>query len=132
MTQGLLCLADGYEAQSVNHDLNQLFGQIASTDQSGLYVLVDFHQYLKEPVALRHIKDVLIQCPQHTLILLSQSIEVPDELRPFATHYNLPLPTAKELNQMVRSLANEWKEEQSTPLKLVDKGIVSQLVKGLC
>jgi len=132
VTQGLLRLADGYEPQSVNRDISQLFGQIISTPQSGVYVLVDFHHHLKEPVAVRYIKDVLMQCPQHTLILLSQRVEVPDELRSLTTHYRLPLPTKAELNRLISDLADEWMAQQHRSLKVIDKGVVKQLIKSLC
>ena len=59
ITQGLLRLAEGYQAQSVNRDINQLFGQILSTSQPSVYVLVDFHHYINEPVCIRFIKDVV-------------------------------------------------------------------------
>ena len=43
VTQGLLRLAHGYQAQKHNKDIDQLFGQIASTQHAGVYVLVDYH-----------------------------------------------------------------------------------------
>jgi len=132
ITQGLIRLSEGYEAMPVTREINQLFGQILGTQLSSVYVLVDFHHCLKDPLAVRHIKDVIMQCPQHTIILLSQSLELPEELSPFATSYRLPLPTPVELKRMISSLADEWMTEQGKPLKLVDKGIVAQLIKGLC
>jgi len=132
VTQGLLRLADGYTAQAANRDVNQLFGQIQTTELSSVYVLVDFHHYLKEPVAIRHIKDVIMNCPQHSLILLSQSVELPDELQSLATYYKLPLPTVSELKMLVNDLASDWMSESNRKLKVVDKGVVNQLIKSLC
>ena len=80
VTQGLLRLAEGYQAQGINKEIPQLFSQIQSTQNASVYVLVDFHHYLTDPVSIRLIKDVIQQCPQHCIILLSQSIELPDEL----------------------------------------------------
>ena len=132
VTQGLLRLSDGYDAQTLNREINQLFGQIGSTERASVFVLVDFHHYLEDPVAIRHIKDVLLQCPQHTLILLSQSITLPDELQSNATYFRLPLPTVEELKSMVKELANDWLLESNQKLKAADKGVVNQLVKSLC
>jgi len=102
LTQGLERLAPGYEAQIHNRDIGQLFGQILSTELQGVYVLVDFHHHLNDPLAIRFIKDVHLQTPQHTLILLSATIKLPDDLRPYATHYKLPLPTPGQLKRLAR------------------------------
>ena len=132
VTQGLLRLAPDYEHQLMNKDVNQLFGQIRTTEMAGVYVLVDFHHHLNDPVAIRHIKDVLLHSPQHCIILLSQSMALPEDLRSLATHFRLPLPTMKQLNQMVNDLAVDYLTESMTKLQVADKGIVKRLVKGLC
>lgn len=132
VTQGLIRLAPSYSAQAMNKDIKQLFGQIQATTVAGVYVLVDFHHYLDDPMTIRHIKDTLIHSPQHTLVLLSQKIALPDELTNLATHYDLPLPTTVELKKMVNGLASEWSSERNVKLKIVRKDIINQLVKGLC
>jgi AAA+ superfamily predicted ATPase len=132
VTHGLLRLADGYDTQVINKDINQLFAQIQSTQASGVYILVDFHHQLVEPVAIRHIKDVLIHSPQHSLILLSQKLDLPEELKTLATHFVLPLPTIEQLHQLVTELADQWLKERRIQLKLSDKDIIDRLVKSLC
>jgi len=132
VTQGLLRLAPSYDAQVINKDVNQLFAQIQSTEQAGVYILVDFHHHLTDPVAIRHVKDVLLHGKQHTLILLSQAIDLPDDLTGFATHYRLPLPTPKALKKMVNEIALEWLTERNIKLKVAEKGIVDRLVESLC
>jgi len=132
VTQGLLRLAEGYEKQSINKDVNQLFAQIQSTTLPSVYVLVDFHHYLQEPVTIRHIKDVLLHSSQHCLVLLSQQIELPEELDYLATHYQLPLPTATQLKRMVNDVAMQWLSERNVKLKVAEKGIINRLVKNLC
>ncbi|NND00850.1 MAG: AAA family ATPase [Gammaproteobacteria bacterium] len=132
VTQGLLRLAPGFETQVINKDINQLFAQIQSTQRAGVYILVDFHHYLEDPVALRHIKDVLIHSTQHTLVLLSPSISVPDELRASATHFRLPLPSDDELREMVSDLTAEWFRDKQSKLKVADKAVLKRLLAGLC
>lgn len=132
ITQGLLRLTDGYEPQVLNKDTNQLFAQIQASQQKSVYILVDFHHYLDDPISIRHIKDVLINCPEQTLILLSQKIDLPEDLANKATHYVLPLPTLKDLEKMINDLALEWMSEKNDKLKAADKGILKQLFKSLC
>ena len=132
ITQGLLRLAHGYQPQKHNKDIDQLFGQILSTQHEGVFVLVDYHHFLKDPVSVRYIKDVILNAPKQNLILLSQKIDLPDELKAMATHYSLPLPTFEDMTKMVNELASQWKRENGQSLKVTDKNILKQLLKNLC
>ena len=131
-TQGLLRLAEGFQPQVINKDWNQLFAQIHASQRNGVYVLVDFHHYLNDPIAIRHLKDVAINSPEHTVILLSQAIELPAELTHLATHFKLPLPTVADLKTIVSDLAADFMAEQNTKLKVADKNILKQLLNSLC
>ncbi len=134
ITQGLLRLAEGYQAQSVNRDINQLFGQILSTSQPSVYVLVDFHHYINEPVCIRFIKDVMISAPQHTLVFLSPTITLPAELKSRAVQLTMPVPDRQQLHALLTDLANEWQSERGQKLKLSKRKITAELldsVKGL-
>lgn len=132
MTQGLLRLAKGFKPQSHNRDPNQLFAQIHSTDIPSVYVLVDFHHLLEDPITVRHIKDVLLNSPQHVIVLLSISINIPVELEPYAVNYSLPLPTKDELKNIVRETARRWYKEKNIKVKTTDDRVVKRLVQNLC
>lgn len=131
VTKGLQRLANGFDAQKHNGDFKQLLGQINSTSVAGIYVLIDFHPFIDDPVAVRYIKDCL-QDTEHTIIFLSQALTLPDELKPFATHYSLPLPTREELKKMVRDTAKQWSKAHDSRLKVQDRKIVSRIVDNLC
>lgn len=131
ITRGLLRLAEGYQAQSVNRDINQLFGQILSTVQPSVYVLVDFHHHINEPVCIRFIKDVIISAPQHTLVFLSPSISLPSELRSKAAQMTMPVPNRHQLQSLLTDLANEYQSERGQKLKLSDRKITAQLLDSV-
>lgn len=131
ITQGLLRLAEGYQAQSVNRDINQLFGQILSTSQPSVYVLVDFHHYINEPVCIRFIKDVMISAPQHTLVFLSPTITLPAELKSRAVQLTMPVPDRQQLHALLTDLANEWQSERGQKLKLSERKITAELLDSV-
>jgi SpoVK/Ycf46/Vps4 family AAA+-type ATPase len=131
-TRGLSRLAEGYSTQTINKDIPQLFSQIENTQQRGVYVLVDFHPFLADPISIRHIKDVLFNKTGHHLILLSQKIEIPQELRTFAIDYELPLPDKTELKRIVNDLAVEWLSDSGSRLKVEKNRILDGFIKGLC
>ena len=132
VTEGLLRLAPGFKAQRVNKDINSLFGQIKSTSTDSVYILVDFHPFLEDPVAVRHIKDCLNENLNHVLILLSQEIDLPQELEVFATRYELPLPTIDQLKAMVAEEARRFYKKRKQVVERSDDKILSRLVDNLC
>lgn len=132
VTQGLLRLAPDYQAQTINKDINQLFAQIHSTEQAAVFILVDFHHHLNDPVAIRHIKDTLIHSTHHTLVLLSQTIQMPADLKSLATYYKLPLPSTEQLTRLVNDLAVEYLGQTRQKLRVEDKKVTQRLVASLC
>lgn len=131
LTKGLQRLAPGYEAQKINGDHKQMLGQIVSTSVASIYILVDFHPFLTDPLSVRYLKDC-INDTEHTLILLSQALDLPQELQHHATHYALPLPTREQLKRMVNDLAKRWMHEHQDKLKVDDRKIISRIVDNLC
>ncbi len=132
VTQGLLRLAPGYQSQTVNKDVNQLFAQIHSSERAGVYVLVDFHHYIADPVSIRHLKDVFLHSTQHCIVLLAQKIELPEELESMATRYKLPLPSYQQLERMVNDLAVDYLSETNNRLRADDKLVLHRLLENLC
>lgn len=132
VTKGLLRFGDGYSHQTHNRDINQLFAQIQSTTFPSVYVLVDFHHFLQDPVAIRHVKDVLLNSPQHTVVMLSSEVTLPEELNRAATRYELPLPSASELKKIVNDLAERWYQENRVKVKTPNKRMAKLLVENLC
>lgn len=132
VTQGLLRLAPGYKAQSMNKNVNNLFAQIKNTTSESVYILVDFHPFLEDPVAIRHIKDCLAENLNHVLVLLSQQIDLPPELEKFATRYELPLPTVDELKAMVRDEAKAFYKQHNLAVARSDDKILMRLIDNLC
>ena len=132
VTKGLIRLGSGYTHQSHNRDINQLFAQIQSTNFPSVYVLVDFHHFLTDPVAIRHVKDALVNNPEHTIVMLSSSVELPEDLRNRAVHYELPLPAQSELKAMVNDLAERWYQENNVRVTSTNKRIAKRLIENLC
>ncbi len=83
---------------------------IRSSASYGLFVLLDFHPYLQDAVHVRHLKDIALSYARHysTVVLVSHTIQLPEELRPFAGHFRLPLPSLGELRGIVLDTAADW------------------------
>jgi SpoVK/Ycf46/Vps4 family AAA+-type ATPase len=75
-----------------------------------MYVLLDFHHYLADPVIIRLLKDI---CMRYTdvsrqLILVSHKIDLPHELESFAARFDLALPSEKEREKIIKRVASEY------------------------
>jgi SpoVK/Ycf46/Vps4 family AAA+-type ATPase len=106
---------------------------VKTESHSCLFVLLDAHPYLEDPVYIRRLKDVALTYEKHysTVLLAGPSLKIPPELEPFTAYFRLPLPTADELRQIVQDVAGDWgaghgRREVETTSKALD-----QLVRNL-
>ncbi|HTO56591.1 MAG TPA: AAA family ATPase [Pseudomonadales bacterium] len=106
---------------------------IGATPGPALYALCDVHPYLpNEPKIVRHIKDIAHDYEQlgNTLVLVSHSLTIPQELSRLTATFNLRLPSDDELLAMIRKQAQEWARlhkgrKVSTDAKTLDKLIAN-------
>ena len=63
-------------------DPEQLLKHLKATPMPGIYVLLDFHPYLKEPVNVRLLKDIAQGYDRvaRTVVLMSYEVTLPEEL----------------------------------------------------
>lgn len=88
----------------------QALGQIRATDGKTIYLLMDFHPYLDDPVTVRMLKEIALDYPElgHTLVFVSHALQLPAELAGFSARFDLSLPDAGQLEQLVREEAGNW------------------------
>lgn len=82
-------------------------------DQS-IFLLVDFHPYLDNPVHVRLLREIAGDPDPNapTVVLISPELELPRELRPLAARFELSPPTPEELEHMIREEGSRWAEQQ--------------------
>ncbi len=115
-------------------DPQALLAHIAGQPGPGLYVLCDFHPYLKnEPTIIRYLKDIALDHERlgNTLVLVSHELSVPAELGRLTAKFDLRLPSDEELMAMVRSHAREWAEQNQGKKVRTDDGTLKRLIANL-
>ncbi len=81
-------------AQKTLAQPEQLLKHIRATTMAGIYVLLDFHPYLDNPMFVRTLKDIAQDCKKcaRTLVLMSHELKLPQELDHLAARFRLSLP----------------------------------------
>lgn len=97
-------------AQRHNAEPTDVLRSIRATDKAGVYVLLDFHPFLNDPVHVRLLKDI---CQTHakiprTLVLISHEIALPRELEHLSARFSLSFPTRDERRLIVEKVAADW------------------------
>ena len=107
---------------------------IATQPGPGLYVLCDFHPYLKdEPKNVRFLKDIALAYEQqyNTIVLVSHKLDIPSEISRLSANLNLRLPSDEELMAMVRSQAQEWAKQNKGKKVRTDSRTLQKLIANL-
>jgi SpoVK/Ycf46/Vps4 family AAA+-type ATPase len=114
-------------------DPEQLLKHLKATPMPGIYVLLDFHPYLEEPVNVRLLKDIA-QSYDHvarTVVLVSYEVTLPQELEQFAARLHLALPSTNERLMIITRIAREWNAANPAKPISLDRELLAKLVDNL-
>jgi SpoVK/Ycf46/Vps4 family AAA+-type ATPase len=133
VTDGLQRLDISLEPQLHNSDPSEVLKHIRAVSKPGIYVLLDFHPYLADPVNVRLLKDICIRFKKipRQLVLLSHKVELPRELESFSARFDLPLPTADERKKIVKRVAVDYAAENPGLRVQVDPKAYGLLIQNL-
>jgi hypothetical protein len=114
-------------------DPAMLLRHVKATPMPGIYVLLDFHPYLQDPLNVRMLKDIAQAYPQtpRTLVLVSHDVQLPGELEHFAARFRLALPTKDEREMIVMRVAKEWATAHGGQNPPTDPKAMELLVENL-
>ncbi len=119
-------------AQRHNAEPVDVLKTIRVVDKAGIYVLLDFHPFLSDPVHVRLLKDIcqgFAKTPR-TVVLLSHEIALPRELEHFAARFELAFPGRAERQMIVERVASEWAKTNGGRVK-ADRKSLDLLVENL-
>ena len=119
--------------QRHNAEPIEILRHIRATTTAGVYVLVDFHPYLAEPIHVRLLKDICLAYEQvaRTVVLLSAEISLPSELEQFSARCELAVPDRDERRALVQEVAREWVKTNPGGQFQADRTALGLLVENL-
>ncbi|MDH3375765.1 MAG: AAA family ATPase [Gammaproteobacteria bacterium] len=133
VTEGLRFARYDIDGEAQHAEPKDVLEHIKAESQPGIYVLLDYHHFLAEPVHTRLLKDIAIKhsSVERCIVLLSHELEIPGELRHYTAEFGLGLPTPEELKSMVVDTANEWAAGKNNQRVKADRQATKLLVKNL-
>jgi hypothetical protein len=132
ITDGIQRLDLDLEAQRHNAEPEEALRHIRAVGKPGIFALLDFHPFLKEPVHIRLLKDIALAANDAnlTVVLVGHRLEVPIELMGFTARFTLQLPGPADRRVIVERCAAQYQRDEGREAK-VDAAALDLLVQNL-
>lgn len=106
---------------------------IRNAKKPGIYMLLDFHPFLNDPVHVRLIKEIALAHDVHgqKLVFVSHDLTLPPELARFAAAFSLNLPGPNQIGRIISEEAAIWATTSAGENVRVDRQAVSALMSNL-
>jgi hypothetical protein len=103
---------------------------IEKLNEPSIVVLKDFHAYFQDPAVVRGLRELShsLKTTYTTVILLSPLLNIPPELEKEITVLDIPLPTYKELFELLKDIAGVIRKAGKTVALTRDQA--EQVVKA--
>lgn len=104
-----------------------------SQTQRGIYLLCDFTPYLRYPFTLRMLRELAERqgATDHVLVLIGVNLEIPKEIEPYTTRFQLTLPDEATIGKMLRDEAFLYSREHGGKRVTVDPEAFKLIVRNL-
>jgi hypothetical protein len=117
-------------------DSSAVLEYIRGKRERAIFVLLDFHPYLRYAASVRLLRDIAQRerCAAHTVILLSAKLELPDELKAHVQRWTPEHPTEAELALLLRDEAQAYQREHHGKRVEIERASwlpLIRLLKGL-
>jgi SpoVK/Ycf46/Vps4 family AAA+-type ATPase len=98
----------------------ELLDHIIRTKENALFLLKDFHPFLKDPKIVRKLRDsyYYLKNSYKYIFLLSPLLIIPDELKKEVTLFEFALPSYGELQQLFNTAINGYKAKGDVSINI--------------
>ncbi|MCP4874312.1 MAG: AAA family ATPase [Gammaproteobacteria bacterium] len=121
------------DPQALLKDPAKALGHIHSSELEAIYMLLDFHPFMEDPVIVRHLKELAmsVRDTRTRLVLVSHKLQMPPEVKKLSVNVTLSLPDEAALLEIVRKEAAAYTRERENRRVSTDKKVLQQLVNNL-
>ena len=131
VTEGLR-RANGTENAFNTTRIEDALRHIEKSVSNSIYVFLDAHKFIDDPVVLRQIKDIAskTEFTHRMLVFLSGTLAVPDEISRMTARFRPSLPDQKRITEILNEEARKWKSDTGDQVK-ASRESLSVLVQHL-
>jgi SpoVK/Ycf46/Vps4 family AAA+-type ATPase len=133
ITDGLQRIDIALEPQAINSEPTDVLKHIRAVSKPGVYVLLDFHPFLEDPVHVRLLKDICIRAREvhRQIVLISHKVKMPQELESFCARFEIALPSKQERARIIKKAAHDYAKENPGRRVKVDAKAHELLIQNL-
>ena len=133
ITDGLQRIDISLEPQAINAQPTDVLKHIRAVSKPGIYVLLDFHPFLEDPVHVRLLKDICIRAPEinRQIVLISHTVKIPQELESYCARFEMALPSERDQTMIVKKAAKEYSQDNPGARVQVDPKAHELLIQNL-
>jgi SpoVK/Ycf46/Vps4 family AAA+-type ATPase len=133
ITEGLQRMDLELDAQAHNSDPASVLRHIKSSGLDAIYLMLDFHPYIDEPVHVRLIREIAhdYRTTGKTLVFVSHDLDIPAELHKQSARFDLALPNRDKLMSIIREEALQWSNRNQKKKVHTDSQTLDRLVRNL-
>jgi AAA+ superfamily predicted ATPase len=133
ITDGLVRLDMDRDDTPPCNDSSQVLELMQRDEQRGIWLLFDFHAYLRYAMNIRRLREIVLGegAAKQTVVLIGSKIELPPELEPLATRYEIRLPDEAALGKLLRDEAFAYSREHAGRRVEIDAEAQKALVRHL-
>jgi len=105
-------VGDAAEGKKGTKDPILLLNEIQTFEEPAIFVLKDYHPYLKDSTVVRGLRDLAgyLRQTSTSVVLLSPTFSLPPDLEKDITIVDFPLPDRQELEHLYLSIARDLKD----------------------
>jgi SpoVK/Ycf46/Vps4 family AAA+-type ATPase len=127
--------ASGKESAFNTARIEDALRHIDKSPANAIYLFLDAHRFLDDPVVLRQIKDIAAksESAHRMLVFLSAKLEVPAEIEHLTARFRPSLPDAGRITGILNEEARRYREATGAQVKANREalGVVAQHLGGL-
>lgn len=133
MTDGLRRAEYAARSQRDLAEPAEMLRHIKVSAQPGIYLLLDFHPFIDNPLHIRLIKEIAQSFGEtpRRLVLISHALESPPEFRHLSARFSLRLPNRSRLLALIREEAQRWQHSGPRRAFRANRGAVDRLSRTL-
>jgi len=134
VTEGLR-RANGTESAFNTNRIEDALRHVEKSAANSIYLFLDAHKFLEDPVVLRQIKDIAskTEWTHRMLVFLSARLEVPEEIVRLTARFRPSLPDQKRIGEILSDEARRFRDATGDAVKANREalGVLVQHLGGL-